>query len=183
MLVSRRTALKQVLFVSAGLALLPSCFRKTPPASIKLKNIVLDADDENVLAALADTLIPKTNTPGAKDVSAHHFTMTMVDDCFKKEDQQRWLEGMKAFDKLCRDKYSHAFEKCTPEERASLLTTLEAGKADTDAAAYFYQTSKRLIIQGYTSSEYYLTKVQVYELVPARFHGSIPVKQLARRTA
>lgn len=183
MLLSRRTALKQVLVVSAGLVLLPSCFRKTPPASIKLKNIALDASDENILAELAETLIPATSTPGAKDVSAHLFAMTMVDDCFKKEDQQKWLDGMKAFNAFCRNKYGHVFNKCTPEERASLLMALESANPDTDAAAYFYYTSKRLIIQGYTGSEYYLSKVQVYELVPGRFHGSIPVKERSKRTA
>ncbi|MBW8682794.1 gluconate 2-dehydrogenase subunit 3 family protein [Chitinophaga rhizophila] len=183
MLVNRRTALKQALVVSAGLALLPACLRKTAPASITLKNIAVDSEGESMLALLADTLIPTTSTPGAKDVKAHLFALTMVDDCFKKEDQQQWTAGMKAFSELSEKKTGKSFEKSTPEARAALLGELEKAKAEDGGAAYFYHATKRLIIQGYTTSEYFLTKVQVYELVPARFHGSIPVKPASRRTA
>ncbi|SDF73671.1 gluconate 2-dehydrogenase subunit 3 family protein [Chitinophaga filiformis] len=183
MLVNRRTALKQVLVVSAGLALLPSCLRKPSPASISLKNIAVDAEGENMLAALADTLIPATATPGAKDVKAHLFALTMVDDCMKKEDQQKFLTGMKAFSDLCQKKNGHSFEKSSPAEREALLKELEAADANKDAAAAFYRTAKELTIYGYTTSEYYLTKVQVYELVPGRFHGSVPVKPASKRTA
>jgi hypothetical protein len=182
MLVNRRTALKQVLWVSAGLALLPSCVRKSAPASISLKHIAVDAAGEEMLAILADTLIPRTTTPGAKDVDAHLFTLTMVDDCFRKEDQEKWSAGMKAFDALCRKKNGQAFDKCTAEERKAFLTTMETMKADEDPAAHFYHATKRLVIYGYTNSEFYLTKVQVYELVPGRFHGSVPVKKDNKRT-
>ncbi len=183
MLVNRRTALKQVLVVSAGLALLPSCLRKPSPASISLKNIAVDAEGESMLAALADTLIPTTATPGAKDVKAHLFTLTMVDDCLRKEDQQKFMEGMKAFSDLCQKKNGHSFEKSSPGEREALLKELEAADAGKDAAASFYRSAKHFIITGYTNSEYYLTKVQVYELVPARYHGSVPVKPIPKRTA
>lgn len=183
MLVNRRTALKQVLVVSAGLALLPSCLRKPSPASISLKNIAVDAEGESMLAALADTLIPTTSTPGAKDVKAHLFALTMVDDCFKKEDQQKFITGMKAFSDLCEKKNGHSFAKSSPAEREAFLKELEAADGGKDAAAEFYHTAKRLTIYGYTNSEFYLTKVQVYELVPARFYGSAPVKQTSKRIA
>lgn len=183
MLINRRTALKQVLVVSAGLAFLPSCVRKTTPASISLKNIAVDGEGENMLALLADTLIPTTSTPGAKDVKAHLFALTMVDDCFNKEDQQKWTSGMKAFAELSEKKNGKSFGKSTPEARTALLEQLEKAKAEEGDAAYFYHATKNLIIRGYTNSEFYLTKVQVYELVPGRFHGSVPVKPVSRRTA
>jgi len=183
MLVTRRTALKQVLVVSAGLALLPSCFRKPAPASVSLTNIAVDAEGENMLAALADALIPTTSTPGAKDVKAHLFAMTMVDDCFTKEDQQKWSAGLKAFAELNSKKNGKSFGEASAEARTALLKELEAAKAEDGGAAYFYHATKRLIVQGYTNSEYYLTKVQVYELVPARFHGDVPFKPATRQLA
>jgi hypothetical protein len=183
MLVSRRTALKQVLVVSAGLAILPSCFRKPAPASMKLKNISLDANDEKVFAAFADTLIPKTSTPGAVEVGAHTFALTMIDDCFKKEDRQKWSDSLKAFNQLCKNKFSKTFDACSPEQRAEILTTLDSAKSGQDNATHFYHTSKNLIITGYTKSQYYLSKVQVWELIPQKYYGSIPVKDISKRTA
>lgn len=181
MSVSRRSAIKQVLLVSAGIALLPSCLRKAP-ASVALKNVVLDGDDEQMLAALATTIIPSTGTPGAKEVSAHLFTMKMVDDCFNKEGQQKWVDGMKAFEALCEKKNGHSFVKSTPAEKEALLKLLENEDPANVPAAHFYQVTKRLTVQAYTNSEYYLTKVEQWELVPARFHGSFPVADIKKLT-
>ena len=40
----------------------------------------------------------------------------------------------------------------------------------------FYGTVKRLTVQSFTSSQYYLTKVQVFEMIPGRYHGCVPLK-------
>lgn len=181
MSVSRRSVIKQVILVSAGIALLPSCLRKSP-ASVVLKNLAVDGDDEKMLAELTSTIIPTTTTPGAKEVSAHLFTMKMVDDCFNKEGQQKWFDGMKAFEELCEKKHGHAFVKSTPAERTALLQSLEKEDPAKVPAAHFYHVTKYLTVQAYTTSEYYLTKVEEYELVPARFHGSVPVKDIKKWT-
>lgn len=178
MQVSRRTALKQVLLVSAGIALLPSCVQTTP-ASLKLKNLDVNGDDEKMLEELTATIIPTTKTPGAREVKAQQFALTMIDDCFNKEAQQKWMTGMKEFEALCKKQTGHSFVKCTPAEKESLLASLEK---EDGPAAHFYKVTKHLTIQAYTNSEYYLTKVEEYELVPARFHGSIPVKDLTKKT-
>jgi hypothetical protein len=54
----------------------------------------------------------------------------------------------------------------------------------TDADVnFFYATVKRLTILAYSSSQYFLTKVQVYELVPGRWQGCIPVKTPTRKAS
>ncbi|HEV2478171.1 MAG TPA: hypothetical protein VGS79_00845, partial [Puia sp.] len=58
----------------------------------------------------------------------------------------------------------------------TLLTALETKKFPDQDLIFFYTTTKKLTIQAYTSSQYYLTKIQVYELVPGRWHGCVPVK-------
>jgi len=179
--VTRREALRQFLFVSTGVALLPSCLQHPSKASIVLKKISVDANGENMLAELTDTLIPATTTPGAKDVSAHLFVLTMVDDCYTKEDQQKWLRGMQQFEELAQQKNGHSFLRSTPAEREALLTSLETKKEDD--LSFFYHSVKRWTIRAYTSSKYYLTKVQVYELVPARFKGCVPVSPVNKKIA
>lgn len=85
MAVNRRSAIKQLLYVSAGMALLPACLQHTSRASLTLKNISVDGDQEKMLAELVETIIPATTTPGAKALSAHLFTLIMMDDCYKKK--------------------------------------------------------------------------------------------------
>lgn len=180
MAVNRRSAIKQLLYVSAGMALLPACLQNTSRASLALKNISVDGDQEKMLAELVETIIPATTTPGAKELSAHLFTLIMIDDCYKKEQQQRWLNGMKAFEQAGKKLNGQRFLESTAPQRAALLTSLEATKDDSDAA-FFYRATKRLTIQAYTTSKYFLTKVNIYELVPARFHGCVPMKPITHK--
>jgi hypothetical protein len=181
MAVDRRSALKQLLYVSAGMALLPACLQNTSRTSLVLKNISVDSDQGKMLAELVETIIPATTTPGAKELSAHLFTLVMIEDCYKKEDQQKWLDGMEAFEKACKKLNGQGFLESTAPQRAALLTSLEAAKDDKGDAAFFYRTTKRLTIQAYTSSKYFLTKVNIYELVPARFHGCVPLKPITHK--
>lgn len=181
--VNRRTVLKQFLFVSAGMAVLPSCLQHSSKADILLKHMSIDGDQEKTLAELAETIIPATTTPGAKDVSAHLFVLTMVDDCLGKDDRDKWLRGFEAFDKESKQLNSNSFLKSTPQQREALLTRLEQQKATTDDLSYFYKTTKGLVIRSYTGSKYYLTNVQVYELIPSRFNGCVPVKPAAKKAA
>jgi hypothetical protein len=125
---------------------------------------------------LTATIIPSGITPGARDVSAHLFVLKMLDDCFSKEDQDKFLRGLQQLDNASRQTTGAAFLKTDPTQRASLLTALESQKLPDQDLNFFYAATKKLTIQAYTSSKYYLTKVQVYELVPGRWHGCVPVK-------
>lgn len=176
----RRTLLKQLVFVSGGVLFLPSCLHHDSKASILLKKISVTGEQEKLLSELCETIIPATDTPGAKDISAHLFALMMVDDCYKKEDQQTFVAGLKAFDKESESKFNKSFVDCTPAERSALLTQLESKKTANAELDYFYSATKRLTIQAYTTSKFYLTKVQVYELVPGRYHGCVPVKSLVK---
>jgi hypothetical protein len=171
---NRREALKQFVFVSAGMALIPSCMQDRSKSSMLLKKINISSADESMLAELSETIIPKTATPGAKDISAHLFVLKMVDDCTKKEDQEKFLKGMKEFNDLCKAAVGKDFVASSGDERSKVLTSIIAKKDEENDLNHFFKTVKRFTIQAYSSSEFFLTKVQVYELVPGRFHGCVP---------
>ncbi|MEK7200142.1 MAG: gluconate 2-dehydrogenase subunit 3 family protein, partial [Bacteroidota bacterium] len=66
------------------------------------------------------------------------------------------------------------FLDCNTAERKKVLKELIVIKDDTFGLAAFFKTVKRYTIQAYTSSEFFLTRVQVYELIPGRYHGCVP---------
>jgi hypothetical protein len=174
MRVNRRAAIKQFLIVSVGITFLPHCKGENKP-SIALRNLDINGDDENLLAEVSETFIPATNTPGAKDLSAHLFAMKMLDDCYRKEEQEKFITGLKDFEKLVKQKTGKSFTACTATERESVLNDMDKRKTE-DALSYFYATQKHLTIQAYTTSKFYLTQVHEYKLVPGKFSGCVPVK-------
>jgi Gluconate 2-dehydrogenase subunit 3 len=179
MTINRRTLIKQFLFVAAGAAIVPACVQEDKnKSSLLLKNFVLTGEQEQALVELAETIIPETSTPGAKSVYAHLFVLKMIDDCYTKEDQQKFVKGLDLLNEAARKKHDQSFAKCSKDQRAELVAAIN-GKTDIDSnLAYCYATAKQLTIQGYTSSKFYLTNVQVFKMIPGKYRGCIPAKSI-----
>lgn len=167
--------MKQLALLSTGALLLPSCMGDHSSTPILLHNYKLDDHQEQLVETLTATIIPSGATPGAREVSAHLFTLKMLDDCYTKEDCDKYLKGMQLFDAAARAGSGHSFVKSSPAQRESLLASIEGKKLTDKDLNFFYSTTKRMTILAYSSSQYYLTKIQVYELVPGRWHGCFPV--------
>ncbi len=173
---NRRVAIQQLLMIWAGVALLPSCLHNEQKVSIPLKLIHIEPDDEKMLAELAETILPKTDTPGAKDLSAHLFALKMVDDCFTKTNREKYIQGMKAFESFVMKKTGKSFTENNTAERQAIVAELDLQKPGDNEISFFYQSTKKLTIQAYTTCEYYLTKIRGYKMIPGKFQGCIPLK-------
>lgn len=164
-MINRRTAIRQVMILAGGMALVPSLLKASGGPSIALRNLVLSGKEENLMASVAEIIIPKTQTPGARDLNLHLFVMKMVDDCYDEGSQQRFLRGLKVFSGL---------DAAALKE---LVVSVNSGKAVADEdAKYFYRVMKQQTINGYMNSKYVMTNLIVWELVPARYNGYFPVK-------
>ncbi len=171
--INRRSAIKQFIILSAGIALLPSC--KSNKKVSLYNNITIDEDQQAMLAEVAETIIPKTDTPGAKDIQAHIFVLQMMNDCYKAGDREKFVKGMQQFEENVQKQYNKSFVQCSIPERQAILTAAEARKDAKDEARFFYTKLKELTLLAYTSSKYYLTNIQVYKLVPGKYISSVPV--------
>lgn len=171
----RRRALKYLFVVTAGAAIFPSCSQQESKSAFLLKNMRLTLEEEKRLAELAETILPASATPGAKDTYAHLFALRMLDDCYEKEDQQTFIKGLKALDNLVKEKHGTTFLNASAAQRVQVLTAIENKQAPEEVLA-FYKLAKNLTIQGYLTSKPVMGDIFRYELVPGRYIGTAPVK-------
>lgn len=159
----RRTAIRNVVLLSAGAAtLLYSCKEKA--ASVTLKSFQITGAEEDVLSELAETIIPKTpDFAGAKDLKTTEFILTMADDCMSPEQQQKFIAGLKAFDKA-------GFVKMSAGDKKDFITKLDGD------AKLFYDGVRDATIFNFTTSKEYLEKVRnITTLIPPKFQACITV--------
>lgn len=177
---NRRTLLKQLAVGTAAAFALPSCLLEKEKVSQAMNNLKITSADESLVSLIAETLIPETDTPGAKSLKADAFALVMVDDCMEKEEQQKYLSGMRAFNGEVEKLTGKSFSDASAEDRESILTQVEqANDKLSEEVAHFYSTTRRYIIQGYTSSQHYLTAVKPYVHVPGpNFKGCVPVENV-----
>lgn len=173
----RRTVFKHLAAASAAVWLLPTCISDPKKVSIALNRLQITPEDEELLGNIADVMIPATETAGARAVSAHLFTLVMVDDCMAREEQEKYLAGMRRFDDAVRSLTGKSFSNAEAGERTAILSDFEEKLAEADDdIKTFYKKTRSYIIQGYTSSQYFLTDVKPYQLVPGpNYNGCAPV--------
>lgn len=90
---------------------------------------VFDEDQSNMMSDLCETILPATDTPGAKDALCHRFIDEMLANFYSKEEQKVILDELKVFDNQSKLKYSKAFVALTPSERESILQTIAKDKS------------------------------------------------------
>ena len=174
----RRTVLKQLLLITGGAIVIPSCLNREEGSSVTYKNINITGQEEKILAEFGETLIPAGKTPGAKDTYAHLYALRMIDRCTEKEVQQSFKKGLANLNQRAEKELGTSFLKASPQQRLQLLKKLEAGKEGKDDNAVFYNTAKGHIMRGYLNSKPVLGDVFGYTLIPGAYNGAAPVKAI-----
>ena len=175
----RRSAIRNLAVITGGLIFLPSCKSTPGNASVTFKNFKIDADQEELLAEIASTIIPPTNTLGAKEVGAHLFVLKMVDDMYEKEAQQSFITGLDNLEAYTKKYFEQSFTKCSIAQKQKILLDIESKKEIPKEVVDFFVIMKQRTVQGYMNSKYVLTKVNKYEFIPShKYDGYYPVKNV-----
>jgi hypothetical protein len=166
----RRTAIKQLIIVTGGALIIPSCFQKDNNTSIPLNNLKFKRKDEQLLAEIGETILPASDTPGAKDAYAHIYAMKVVDDCYDKEAQETFVKGLEKVEEMAKKNYNQPFVNCTTQQKQELIKNLESKNAPEEALK-FYKQMKSLTIEGWQTSKPVLIPILKYEMAPGRYNG------------
>jgi hypothetical protein len=169
----RREALKGFGTAVVGLVSLPSWANGWSKQKLQKASLLTTAED-SLLSEVVETIIPVTDTPGAKEIGVHKFVQTMVTDCYDQKAQETLTKGLAGVETMSKQTFGKAFAAGSAAQREHILEGMELSDNPTNKA--FYSMVKGLTIQGYMSSEYVMTNLTHYEMIPGRFHGCVPVK-------
>jgi Gluconate 2-dehydrogenase subunit 3 len=138
--ISRREAIRRVSALLGGVAfvggttLLTACEKGRRAVADGTNVGAFTADDIAFLDEVAETILPETNTPGAKAAHTGAFMALMVTDTYDARDQQTFRDGMRTLDQESRTMHGAGFMSATPQQRLALLEKLDReAKAHSDA--------------------------------------------------
>ena len=138
-----------------------------------------------VMAALAEAIIPATDTPGASEAGVTDFVAALVDGWLDDDDRDRFLAGLDTVDPAARDRFGSDFADCAPDERAALVGDLDADLTrlrddpDTDETQHFFHDVKRFTLTAYFTSEVGLEAIG-YRTTFRAFEGCAPLTAAER---
>jgi len=161
--------------LGGSIALPQSVFAKMAEALDGSELSFFDETQRQLVAELAETIIPKTDTPGAIDAGVPGWIELLVQDCLPPADQEIIIAGLAALDARCVAEFSKPFAALATPERIALLTGMEkAAKAAGDSKAFIRQF-KELTRFTYANSEEGATKAFEFVFVPGRWVPAMPL--------
>ncbi len=188
-MMNRREALSRVAILTGGAVLGAEAFLSG--CKTNTKGVSFSKDDIAFLNEVAETILPATNTPGAKEAKVGEFMTVMVNDCYEAKDQAIFMEGMKKLEEASKKLNNKSFMESTPAQRNTLLVALDkeakeaAAKAADEKQAnptkefpkHYFTMIKQLTLSGFFTSEVGATKALRYVAVPGKYIGSFPYKK------
>lgn len=139
-------------------------------------------DQARIVSELAQTIIPKTDTPGAKEAGVPGFIDQILKECYKKEDQDKFITGLTEFEAAAKAAHGDSFIYLDAEKQLAFVkaqneAAVTAVKADPSQPRPFILTAKELTLLGFFTSEPGATQVLQYEAVPGSYKGCIPLSE------
>ncbi|HRN80026.1 MAG TPA: gluconate 2-dehydrogenase subunit 3 family protein [Ferruginibacter sp.] len=188
---NRRKAIISFITLGAGVGALYSGYRvfnwyKTPDWKY------LD-NHKGLLNELAEVIIPRTDSPGAKDVDAASIIIHLVHTCTRRVEQNTFIDGLKELETCATRNFRKPFMELDASERFSLVETFMQsgsenggviGKAKRKLTGRsFFTILKNYTIIAYCTSEKGVTQGLAYVHVPGRFAGCVPIDEQPRTWA
>ena len=184
---NRRDALTRVGLLLGGTVVGAELFmsgcKNAPDKNIGAGGTNFSNDDIAYFDEIAETILPATDTPGAKDAKVGAFWATIVKDCYTEQEQKVFLDGMKKLNDASVQKNGKSYMDSTPEQRHELLVALDKEQKDYMAAkkkddpAHYFRMMKELTLWGYFTSEPGATKALRYIAVPGKYVGCMDYKK------
>jgi Gluconate 2-dehydrogenase subunit 3 len=134
-----------------------------------------------LIAEIAETILPKTKTPGAKEMAVPQFIDKMVKETMDEDSQKNLIEGIDSFEEEVKAKYNTDFISLKPNQRQEFLEKLDKDKPRSGLSMWgpqptFFKTIKGLTLFGFYTSEEIGRNVLVYDPVPGEYIGCMPLK-------
>jgi hypothetical protein len=194
---NRRKAIKFILLGSASVTALIS-YKWLH--RIKTTEVAYLIDKQNLLAELAETIIPETDTPGAKAGKAEEFIIRMLQECTDARSLSNFIIGLQELEEFSLLTYKNTFTYCTAGQKVAIVKEFEdratyfngnlgklgkiLGKIENKVMGRpFFMLLKTYTVMGFCTSRLGATQALDYEAIPGRFENLGPGSSFQRSWA
>lgn len=132
-----------------------------------------------MVAAIADRIIPRTDTPGAADVGVPALIDLLYGEFMTEAERGLLTQGLADVDRAATAAHGASFPTLGAERQDVLLRGIARAEEDKDES--FFRLIRSATVLGYFTSEQVGRNVLHYDPVPGRYEGCIPIDQVGRR--
>lgn len=150
-------------------------------------------ENYQLIDELAETVIPATDLPGAKQAKVASYIIHIVGVGELRQEQLEFVRGLRRIANYSQRVYNRSFIHCSAEEKEAILNHFEnkelfrfpiINKVQKKLLGRpFIGQLKELTVEGYCTSMLGATKGLVYDYIPGGFDACVPLRQGQRAWA
>jgi hypothetical protein len=182
MSMNRRELLKMIAAATGTAFVSSNAFAYITLPMKSINETAFSKEDVAFFNEVGEVIIPRTDTPGAKDANVGYMMAVIVTDCYTPAQQKAFKEGITSIKTLAKSTYGKDFLLLDSKERSALLSGLNDdaiifnGQANTPLPHGFTLIKQLTLFTFFTSKEG-ATKVLRYVAIPGRYDGELPYKK------
>lgn len=186
MTMDRRSALKTITALAGVIASI-SLIKHLKPIRLKSNRYSVELIDfQPLIAHIAETIIPRTDSPGATDVGVADCVVKLIGDCESLEVQRSFVNWLEMVERDSAKKYGRSFSHCEYSQRAAILIRYEHNEEQNSLVrkirlrflgADGMELMKKYTIISYCTSMEGATRALAYDYVPGVYHPCITMEE------
>ena len=183
----RRAVLRRVAWMLGGavsapaaLAILQGCSAKEPVPGATLQSKFFKGKQADIVSAIADVLIPKTDTSGALDAGVPAFIDSIMADVYPKDAQDRFSAGINEFETAAGEGGKGFLDQDVTQRAATVQKAIAAALEGEHKDKPFILVARELTLLGFYTSEVGITENMEYVPVPTVYHGCVPLSEMKK---
>lgn len=175
---NRRTALKGI-FGTVGIGAISFTGYKYFLSGAKHSKGQLK-DQYQLISELVEVIIPKTDTPGAKEAKVQDYVINYMEDCASPKEYNNFFNGLIDIQEESTINFGCKFERCTKAQKIELISNLGGSFGSSGLLAKinnkisgrsFFNLLKTLTVEGYCTSSVGATQLLAYRPVPGYYNA------------
>lgn len=141
------------------------------------------SDQSSLIAEVAERIIPKTDTPGAKDALVHRYIDEAIKNNFEPEDAEKFKVGLGSFDTMANEKFGKSFVNIEDSQKDEILQALVDDHKNDPEKEHIFPALKGLVVAGFCTSEVGATQFLNYDPIPGEWVGCVDYDQVGKQSA
>jgi len=143
-------------------------------------------DKREIIAEIAELIIPETDTPGAKSAGVDRYIIDVMINCNPARQQNKFYDGLVELEDYTISTFNKQFMGCTMVQKQSVLQHFAENAFFSNKilnkinnkffGQSFFSKIKNLTVEGYCLSRAGATAALAYDYVPGRFDACISLQ-------
>lgn len=140
----------------------------------------LTPDQQELVTAIADVIIPATDTPGARDVGVDQFIDQMLSGWMKPPEKERFLDGLSTFESSFQTDNGKAFVHASSSDQLAYMEPRDVAavtaRREGRRPLPFFGVMKELVVTGYYTSEIGASQELRHQMIFAKYDGNVELQ-------